>query len=233
MLIEEIINETAFACSDKETKPVLTGVNLRANGNILYVNATDSFRLASKTVEVNEELFFNITVPAKYLYEVYHSIEDEEVKIAIDAQKILFMFKDSLIQTRLLDDAFPPTDRLIPNDFSQILTVDSNKLYKIVEKCSFIKSDGKNVVKLTITNDKLEVVSLNQALSSHAEMEIINFEGNPIEISCSGKYLLDAIKALDADEIKLCFSGELKPIIIKDEKNKDLIQLISPVRTYH
>lgn len=232
-LLGEIISETAFACSDKETRPVLTGVNLRANGHILYINATDSFRLASKTVDLDEELFFNITVPAKYLYEVYHAINEDEVKIAIDAQKILFMFGNTLIQTRLLDDAFPPTDRLIPETFTQTLIVDSNKLYNIVDKCSFIKSDGKNIVKLTITENKVEVVSLNQALSSHAEMDVIHFEGNPLEISCSGKYLLDAIKALNGEEVKLCFSGELKPIILKNDKNKDLIQLISPVRTYH
>lgn len=233
-LFGDIINETAFACSDKETKPVLTGVNLRANGNILYINATDSYRLASKTVDLNEELYFNITIPAKYLNEVYHSLNDEEkVNISIDNQKILFNFKDSLIQTRLLDDAFPDTARLIPNDFNQILTIDSNKLLRSISNSSFIKSDGKNIIKLSINNEKVEINSLNQAVSYHDEVEIINYIGNPLEISCSGKYLEDALKAFNTDEIKLCFSGELKPIIIKDDNNKDLIQLVSPVRNYN
>ena len=234
-LLGDIISETAFACSDKETtKPVLTGVNLRANGNILYINATDSYRLASKTVDLNEELYFNITIPVKYLNEVYHSLnEEEKVNVYIDNQKILFKFKDSLIQTRLLDDAFPETSRLIPNDFSQVLTVDSNKLLKAISNSSFIKSDGKNVIKLTIDNEKVDIDSLNQAVSYHDEVEVINYTGNPIEISCSGKYLEDALKAFNTNEIKLCFSGELKPIIIKDDNNKDLIQLVSPVRNYN
>ena len=114
-LFNQIIDETIFACSDKETKPVLTGINLSAHENKLYANATDSYRLASKTIDIDMNLDFNVTVPAKYLNEIYHSISTEkEVTIAIDNQKISFLFENTIIDTRLLDDQFPDTARLIP-----------------------------------------------------------------------------------------------------------------------
>ena len=232
-LFSKIINETAFACSDKETRPVLTGVNLKAENYKLYINATDSYRLASKTVNLDQDLNFNITVPSKYLSEVSHALEVDEVEIVIDAQKISFYFDNTIIQTRLLDDAFPDTSRLIPTNFTKTISVDSKKLLNIVDKSSFIKSDGKSIVKLLIKGNKMEVDSLNQALSLHEECELLSYDGDDLEISCSGKYLQDAIKALNSDEVTLCFSGELKPIILKDNNNPDLIQLISPVRTYH
>lgn len=233
-LFNQIIDETAFACSEKETRPVLTGVNFRANGNTLYVNATDSYRLASKTVQLDNELNFNITVPQKYLNEIYHAISVvDEVTIAIDNQKISFIFNNSIVETRLLDDAFPDTSRLIPNDFSQTLVVSSKEIINAVDRSSFIKSDGKNIVKLSINNEKIDITSSNQIGSLYEQVSVINYTGEPLEISCSGKYLIDAIKAIGNENVLIKFSGELKPMIITAENDDSLIQLISPVRTYH
>ena len=70
-------------------------------------------------------------------------------------------------------------------------------------------------------------------LSSFEKINVISYEGQPLEISCSGKYLQDALKAIDSDEVTINFSGELKPMVVKKEDDDSLIQLISPVRTYH
>ena len=229
----EIINQTSFACSDKDTRPILTGVNFKALAGKLYINATDSYRLATKTIDIDSELNFNITVPCKYLNDVCHSISNEkEIEIAIDNQKIIFMFNNSIIQTRLLDDAFPDVSKLIPNNFTQKLVVSSKELVNAIDRSSFIKSDGKNIVKMNINNEEIILTSSNQIGSSYENIKIVSFEGEQFEISCSGKYLTDAIKSLDCNEIIISFSGELKPLIITNEKDDSIIQLISPVRTY-
>ena len=233
-LFNQIIDETSFACSDKETRPVLTGVNLKAENNKLYANATDSYRLATKVVDLNSNLNFNVTVPNKYLNEVCHSISNEkEITIAIDQQKISFIFANTLIQTRVLDDIFPDTSRLIPNEFTQLLKVNSREMINAIDRTSFIKSDGKNIIKMNIKSNKIDLTSSNQIGSSYEQISVIDYKGNPLEISCSGKYLQDAIKAIGTDDIIIKFSGELKPMIVQSENDDNLIQLISPVRTYH
>jgi len=233
-VFSQLIDETSFACSDKETRPVLTGVNLKAEDNKLFVNATDSYRLASKTVNLDTNLNFNITVPAKYLNDITHSLTNiEEVTIVIDNQKISFVFGNTVISTRLLDDAFPDTNRLIPTNFTQTLLVNSREMINAVDRSSFIKSDGKSIVKLSIAADKIEINSSNQIGSSYEKVNVIKLEGEPLEISCSGKYLTDAIKAIGKENVLIKFSGELKPMIIVAEDDNELIQLISPVRTYH
>lgn len=233
-LFNQIIDETSFACSDKETRPVLTGVNLKAENNKLYANATDSYRLASKVIDINNDLKFNITIPCKYLLEMCHSIVNEkEITIAIDNQKISFLYGNTLIQTRLLDDEFPDTSRLLPNEFSQILTVNSKNMLDAIDRTSFIKSDGKNIVKLSINSEKIDITSSNQIGNSFEQIPVIKYEGTPLEISCSGKYLQDAIKAVGSEEITIKFSGDLKPMIVQKSEDNSLIQLISPVRTYH
>ena len=232
-LFKEIIDETAFACSDKDTRPVLTGVNFKCENNILKVNATDSYRLASKTIELDSDNSFNITIPNKYLIDVYHSLEDKkDISIKIDTQKISFNFDNVLIQTRLLDDQFPDTSKLIPNSFNQVLKVNGKELNNAIDRASFIKSDGKNIVKLAINNEKVDITANNQTSSSFETISVISFTGNPFEISCSGKYLQDAINALGKEEITISFSGDLKPMILTTNDNPTIVQLISPVRTY-
>ena len=234
-LLKQIVDETAFACSDKEVKPVLTGVNLKAADHKIHANATDSYRLASKTVDIDTDLNFDITVPAKYLNEVIHSIANqEEVTISIDSQKISFSFGNITINTRLLDDEFPDTARLIPTSHQQRLKVSAKEMVNAIDRTLFIKADGKNTIKMNINSDRIELTSTNQSIiSSFEEIKVIGYEGSPLEISCSGKYLQDAIKAFDADEIMIDFSGELRPMLVKKEGDDSLVQLISPVRTYH
>ncbi len=229
----KIVEETSFACSDKDTRPILTGVNFKASGGKLYVNATDSYRLASKTVSLDEDLEFNITIPRKYLLDIAHSITNiEEIEICIDNQKIIFMFNNTIIQTRLLDDEFPDVSKLIPASFTQKLVVKAKDLSSAIDRSSFIKADGKNIVKLSISETKVDITASGSNGSSYENINVVSFEGKPFEISCSGKYLIDALKALSADEIVMSFSGELKPLIITDKTDESVVQLISPVRTY-
>ena len=230
---KEIIDETAFACSEKDTRPVLTGVNFKCENNILKVNATDSYRLATKTISLDNANNFDITIPNKYLIDVYHSIEDKkDVSLKIDSQKIIFSFDNILIQTRLLDDQFPETSKLIPASFTQILKVNGKELTNAIDRASFIKSDGKNIVKLAINSEKVDITANNQTSSSFETIKVNSFEGNPFEISCSGKYLQDAINSMNSDSITISFSGDLKPMIITDDNDPSIIQLVSPVRTY-
>jgi len=233
-LFNQIIDETAFACSDKETRPVLTGVNLKAENHKLYANATDSYRLASKTIDIDKDLSFNITIPAKYLIEVYRAIANEkEVTIALDQQKISFIFGNTIIDTRLLEDEFPDTARLLPTSFSQKLVVSTREMINAIDRTLFIKADGKNTIKMNINKQRIELTSTNQSgMSSFEQIRVISYEGEPLEISCSGKYMQDALKAIGSDQVAISFSGELRPMVVKREGDDSLIQLISPVRTY-
>lgn len=232
-LFKSIVEETSFACAENETRPVLTGINFSASNKILKINATDSYRLASKTIAIDEESSFNITVPNKYLNSVYHSLpEGSDVNLIIDNQKIIFNFNNVLIQTRLLDDQFPDTTRLIPSSFSQVLVVSIKELKSAIDRTSFIKSDGKNIVKLSINNETVDITANNGQSSSYENIKVISYTGNNFEISCSGRYLQDAISALSGDEVTISFSGELKPMILTSKDDNTLVQLISPVRTY-
>ena len=87
---------------------------------------------------------------------------------------------------------------------------------------------------MTINQETMDISTSNQEVgSSHETLSVISFTGNPITISCSGNYLIDAIRSISTKEVTLSFSGELRPIIITSDEDKSLIQLVSPVRTYN
>lgn len=232
-----IIEVTAFAASNKETRPVLTGVNLHSDGSNLIATATDSYRLAKKTFPISTSEF-NITVPAKCLNEVksiYGSSEDE-IEIALSTKKIQFRSSSTIMQSRLLDGGYPETERLIPKEFGYTMVINRRALISAIDRTSFIKTDNMSIIRLQINNkDDIAVMNKSQEIGeSREELFASSYEGEPLDISFSGNYVMDAAKALSSDEIMIRFTGEMKPFVLTDAgENSTVLQLVLPVRTYN
>ncbi|MGL5541503.1 MAG: DNA polymerase III subunit beta, partial [Erysipelotrichaceae bacterium] len=142
-ILKSAISQTSFAASDKETRPILTGVNLNCSNNRLEFVATDSYRLARKLIHISEDLHFNITIPAKSLHEVSKTIDHEGmIEVAVSDKKVQFIIDQTIIQTRLIDGVYPETKRLIPETFEFELLVDSREILGAIDRASFIKNDG-------------------------------------------------------------------------------------------
>ena len=230
----KVISQTTFATSDRETRPVLTGVNMKCSGKRLECVATDSYRLARKIVDLTSENNFNITIPAKSLNEVSKTIaQDSSVLIAVSDKKAQFWIGETVIQTRLIDGAYPETARLIPTEFAHELTVDSRDMLNAIDRASFIKNEGISIVKLSANSEEVVISSKSQEVGSSVEnLNILGYEGNPLEIPFSGKYVFEAIRVLSATTIKILFSGEMKPFVIRNTDDDSILQLVLPVRTY-
>ena len=230
----KIITQTSFATSDKETRPVLTGVNFKADGPNLECVATDSFRLAKKTIKLDGDNHFNVTIPAKTLGEVAKTIDrDTTVLIAISDKKAQFWIDNTVIQTRLIDGLYPETSRLIPTEFMYELTLDARDILNAIDRASFIKSEGVSIIKLSASGKEILISSKSQEVGSSLEkLNAIHYKGNPLEISFSGRYVFDAVRVLNGTVVKIEFSGEMKPFIIRNAEDDSVLQLILPVRTY-
>lgn len=234
-LLLTIINQTTFATSDRETRPVLTGVNFKLSEGKLECVATDSYRLARKTIALDSDAAFNITIPAKSLNEVGKIIEkDSEVLICVSERKAQFWIENNLIQTRLIEGAYPETARLIPQNFDYELTIDSRDILNAIDRASFIKNEGISIIKLSMNDRECIISSKSQEVGSSTEkLNVLSYSGNPLEISFSGRYAFDAIRVLSATTITICFSGEMRPFIIRNESDDTILQLVLPVRTYN
>lgn len=233
--LEEMIEETAFATSNKETRPVLTGVNFKLNDKVMTVTGTDSYRLAKKIVNVDSDVSFNITIPAKSLNEVKGTMlnNNGSITVAENSKKVQFIIDDMILQSRLLDGGFPDTDRLIPSEFSHTLKINKNDLIKAIDRTTFIKNDNMTINKLQCSSDEVVITNKSQEVGESREVLDATFTGEPLNISFSGNYVMDAAKALKNDKILVQFTGEMKPFILKNEDDDSVIQLVLPVRTYN
>ena len=235
--LKEIINQTSFATSLQESRPLLTGINIKIVGNILECVATDSYRLAKKVIQINKTLeeSVNIVIPARNIIELLRIIElEENIEIHTFNNKVLFKYKDILFQSSLLSGTYPNTDNFVPKEFELEIEVNTNEFYNVVDRASlFAQSKDKNTIQISIDKNNLVINSYSQEAGKVEEkMEIVNPKNGELKISCSAKYLLEALKTFESENIKLYFNGQIKPIIIKENDKGDLIQLILPIMTY-
>lgn len=230
-----MINQTTFAVSKTELRPVLTGVNFHLSNHQLILTASDSYRLARKVVEVDSDEIFTITIPARSLNEMVKNISDNgTVTMGISDKRVQFKMSNTLVQTRLLEGAFPETERLIPSSFTQELTIDKYEMIKALDVCSPLRSNGMSLVKLCANTSNVNLSTVSKDIGSGGTtVNSKDFTGDPIEISFSGEYAKDAINSLDGNEIVIKFCGETRPFIICDPKDDSLIQLVLPIRTYN
>lgn len=238
-IMKSIIRQTTFATSAIENRPILTGVNIRVEGEKLVAIATDSFRLSQKMIEIPKNFEnMNVVIPGRSLDELIKVLELnlEEVLIHLDHKSILFEYGNILFQSRLLDGNFPETSRLIPLEFPIVIKFNKNDLFIAIERASLLsqKDGATSIVKLYLRNDNVVEITSNSPEIGKVIEEVYPLEkavGVPIKIAFSSKYFLDALKTFVSDEVYVKFTGEIRPFVIEADNDSGLIQLILPVRT--
>lgn len=238
-LLKSMIKQTSFAVSAMETRPILTGVNMTLENNNLNLTATDSHRLASKDlpVEATGMQFANVVIPGKSINELNKILDDDEdnVEISVTNNQILFKTKHLNFLSRLLDGNYPQTSRLIPDQVKTVIYAKTKDLINAIDRASLLaKEERNNVVKLsTCGQDSLEISSNSPEIGNVTEeVSVTAIEGEELKISFSSKYMLDALKAIEVEDVKIDFTGAMRPFIIRPANEEKILQLILPVRTY-
>lgn len=237
-LFKNIVYQTAFATSNEESKPVLTGINFNIVGDILECNSTDSYRLARKvvTLEKESEESYNIVIPSHNILEFTKILGDDEeiVELHIFSNKILFKNGNLKFESRLINGTYPNTSNLLPDDSFLVVKTNLNDFYNVIDRVSILTSDKeKNIVTLETNGNTLILKSSSVEIGRVEEkMTISKNSDEDIKISFSAKYMMEALKSFSTETVDLHFVGEIKPILIKSEEDETLTQLVLPIRTY-
>ncbi|WP_053368624.1 DNA polymerase III subunit beta [Bacillus sp. FJAT-27245] len=238
-LLKALIRQTVFAVSTSETRPILTGVNWKAENNQLICIATDSHRLALRKAHVETENndSYNVVIPGKSLNELSKIIADtnEAIDIVITDNQVLFSAKNLLFFSRLLEGNYPDTSRLIPQESKTDVVVHTKDFLHAIDRASLLAKEGRNnVVKFSTLGDgNVEVSSNTPEIGKVVEeIQSQSIEGEELKISFSAKYMMDALKALEGTDIKVSFTGAMRPFVIRPVHDESTLQLILPVRTY-
>ena len=237
-IFKDIVNQTAFAASNEESKPVLTGINFNIVGDVLECNSTDSYRLARKVVKLESasEENYNIVIPSHNILEFSRIIDDEDgdIELHVFNNKILFKTGNLKFESRLINGTYPNTSNLLPEDSNLIVSTNLNAFYDVIDRVSILTSDKeKNIVTLETKGDILVLKSSSVEIGRVEEkMPITKNNDEDIKISFSAKYMMEALKSFSTETVDIHFVGEIKPILIKSSEDETLTQLVLPIRTY-
>lgn len=236
-VLKNVIAQTNFAVSTSETRPVLTGVNWLIQDSELICTATDSHRLAVRKVALEDESENkNVIIPGKALSELNKIMTDseEEIDIFFASNQVLFKVGNVNFISRLLEGHYPDTSRLFPENYEIKLGINNGEFYHAIDRASLLaREDGNNVIKLSTGNELVELSSTSPEIGTvNEDVKASNVDGGNLKISFNSKYMMDALKAIDNDEVEIEFFGTMKPFILKPKDDDSVTQLILPIRTY-
>ena len=237
-VFKDIVNQTAFASSNEESKPVLTGINFNIVGDVLECTSTDSYRLARKVVKLTgaSEENYNIVIPSHNILEFSRIIDEEDgdIELHIFNNKILFKTGNLKFESRLINGTYPNTSNLLPDSSYLVVSTNLNAFYDVIDRVSILTSDKeKNIVTLETRGDILVLKSSSVEIGRVEEkMPITKNNNEDIKISFSAKYMMEALKSFSTETVDIHFVGEIKPILIKSSEDDTLTQLVLPIRTY-
>ncbi len=235
--LKDMIRKTIFAVSTEENRPIFTGCLFEIKNNKLNVVAVDGFRLAWKSKFLqNSSNDFTAVIPGRTLNEVNKIILDsfDTIKIGVAKNQALFEMENCKLVTRLLDGEFLNYASVIPKNWETRVTVNKNNIQNCFERISLISASSiekekKYPVKVSIEIGKVTISCTNQTGDAKEEMYVAT-EGQNLEAGFNPKYFLDALRAIDDEEINIDFGSSISPCIIRPVDEGDYIYMILPIR---
>ncbi len=231
--LTELVDQTSFAAPIKSSRPVLTGIFLKAAGGRLTATASDSARLSRKCVDIPANIAFATNVPAKTLTTVVRMLEGyDKVRMSCFPDKTIFAFGSTLVSCSVLSGEYPINDHIIPTTFNYYLETNALELLSAIERIGVLNADRAPVVKLTMTRDRVEVSTRSDATGSGTEcLENFQYTGERLEISFNSTFVADAVKAVRGQDVIISFLGEMKPFMVKNPKDDSIIEVVTPMRS--
>lgn len=231
-ILKDMIRQTVYAVSDNKAKPIYTGSLFELDENRMKIIAVDGYRMAIRQETIQCSSKSKFVVPGKTQQEVLKLItEDEEnVEIHVGQRHISFKIKNYSIISRLIEGTFLDYKSTVPNESKTEIVINGRILIDAVERVSILNSEKiQSPVRCTFANDEIKLLCATSVGRANDSINI-SIMGEDVEIGFNNKYLLDALKNAETDEVKLLLNGSLAPMIIKPVKGDSFLCLVVPMR---
>jgi DNA polymerase III subunit beta len=233
-----LVAQVARAASADEARPVLTGVQLESSGGSLTAAATDSYRLAVRSLAWDEAVEGTALVPARALQEAAKAAGESggALTLVLEDGQVSFLFGDRRLTTKLIEGTFPNVRALLPDAFETAVVVDRVALVDALHRVSIVAMGQANTpVTLTFGDSSVDLQASNQEMGDAAEALQAEIDGEGLSIAFNPAFLLSGLDATGTERIRIELRDGLKPAVLKphaeeDEDVDDLIYLLMPMR---
>lgn len=233
--LKSMINQTLFAVSDNDSRPVYTGSMFEIEDGVLTLISVDGFRLAIRREEIEGEKEHNeFIVPGAALSDVERisaSDGDDKVVISVGGNHISFAVGKTVVISRRLEGDFLNYRKAVPTSFNCNVKTDRAELLRAVDRVALIVDEKtKNPVRLTFNENFIDCLCVTP-IGKAEDVCFCEGSGEGMEIGFNGKYIMEALKAAPSDEIVLCLNTSSSPcVIIPADGSEKFKYMILPIR---
>lgn len=231
-LLKSMIRQTLFAVADSTAKPIHQGSLFKIESGNLDVVSVDGYRLALRREAINYANNTEFVVPGKTLSEVLKLLKDSEgeVEICPSRRHILFRIDNYTVISALLEGEFLDYKSALPKDKKTEVTVSTRTMIESVERVSLLITDRlKSPVRCVIGEDTVKLFCTT-TMGRATDQISAEISGDQLEIGFNNKYLLDALRAAETDEVRLQLGGPISPMLVLPKEGDAFSFLVLPVR---
>jgi len=235
--LAEGISEVVFAASANAARPILSGMLLQGTEKTLKLVATDSYRLAEKTLELKNELDSELhaIIPARTMTEVGRLLnenDEKEVVLVISDNQILFKIGNVELTSRLIEGQFPNYAQVIPQSSKSNVQIEKSELTQNIKRVGLFAKENNNNIKLQLAPSNKKLIITTDATQIGVEEASISAEiqGEENKIALNSEYLLDVLNALPQGKITIDVDNKLSPALLKHEKLSDYLHIVMPLK---
>jgi len=230
--LKEVIRQTIFSIADNDSNKMMGGELFEINGDILRVISLDGHRVSIRKVELKKSYGYKkVVVPGKTLQEVSKILSgeiDSIVNLYFTNNHIVFEFDETVVVSRLIEGEYFKIDQMLSNDYETKVKINKKEFYNCIDRATLLIKEGdKKPIIINISEESMEL-KIKSSLGSMDEDIIINKNGKDLMIGFNPKFLIDALRVIDDEEVDLYFMNAKSPCFIKDE-NENYVYLILPV----
>lgn len=231
---KDVVSKVVFCCATDDSRPILKGCLLETDGEVLHATALDGYRMAiSECPAAGASGKVRIVCPARTLSEISRMLEgkDESLTVRVGRNAISVEVGDTVLTSRLYMGEFVRKENIFPPAFATEAIVSRSELIESVERASvLIRGDKNNLILLEVKAGGIRITA-NSEIGNVSESVKCTLSGKELKIAMNGKFLLEALKALTEEEIKLSFNTAISPFTAENRQDKTSAYLILPVRT--
>lgn len=236
--LSEAIGQVSFACQVSDIKPEISGVLFNFQTGVIKLAATDSFRLAERTIlntefKTNYKKGVKAIIPLITIQEVLKAFsQEDQVRIFIDSHQISFQTEKTQIISRLIDGEYPDYNQIIPKETKCEVLMEKEKFLSAIKLSSNFTGKGSDI-RIKMEGKTIEVYSLNQNLGENRYLiPVKKIKGEGFEeISFNWRYLFDGVRANPEKQIRLGLVSDSKPAIIKPQESDTLFYIVMPTKS--
>ncbi len=230
--LKEIIRQTVFSISDNENTKVMTGELIEIHGNELKIVSLDGHRISIRKIILNET-YGNISViiPGKTLNEIVKILSggrEDEVHIFFTDKHVLFEFENTIVLSRLIEGEYYKIDKMLSSDYETKVTVNKREMLDCIDRNTLLIKESEKKPVIIDVKDNSMGFAINSSIGSMDEEIDAAKEGKDILIGFNPRFLMDALRVIDEEEITMYMINPKAPCFIRD-KEETYIYLILPV----